>query len=266
MKEALKSPTLNEMIRLATNLYRLGWDERNGGNISIIMNDDEVQDYFPTETIRTFNLKFDFSYLAGKYLLVTGTGKYFKNVEFDPERNVGLVRIGKDGTTGEIVWGLNDGGLPTSELPTHLMGHVERLKINPKHRVVIHSHPTHLVASTFVLPEDEDEITRTFWRMITECIVVFPEGVGYVPWMVCGNTSIGLATAEKIKKYRLVIWGMHGIFGTGETIDEAFGLIETIEKAAEIYFLVKDCTKQTITNQQLIDVANAFHLDYKKII
>ncbi len=266
MKNALKSPTLKEIIRITSNLYRLGWDERNGGNISVIVDEEEINKYFPTKSLRKFNLDFDFSYLANRYILVTGTGKYFKNIEFNPSKNVGLIKIESDGKHASICWGLDDGGLPTSELPTHLMNHIERLKINPKHRVVIHSHPTHLVASTFVLPEDENEITKIFWKMITECIVVFPEGVGYVPWMVCGNTEIGLATAKKIKDYRVVIWGMHGIFATGETIDEAFGLIETVEKAAEIYFLVKDNIKQTITDEQLKDVANAFKLNYKKII
>ena len=266
MKNALKSPTLKEIIRITSNLYRLGWDERNGGNISVIVDEEEINKYFPTKSLRKFNLDFDFSYLANRYILVTGTGKYFKNIEFNPSKNVGLIKIESDGKHASICWGLDDGGLPTSELPTHLMNHIERLKINPKHRVVIHSHPTHLVASTFVLPEDENEITKIFWKMITECIVVFPEGVGYVPWMVCGNTEIGLATSKKIKDYRVVIWGMHGIFATGETIDEAFGLIETVEKAAEIYFLVKDNIKQTITDEQLKDVANAFKLNYKKII
>lgn len=266
METIMDSKTLQETIRIIDNMYRLGWDERNGGNVSIIIDEEEVKKCFSLRHGKVFALGFDSSYLKGKYFLVTGTGKYFKNVSNNPTINLGLVRICDDGVTGEIVWGLEDGGLPTSEFPTHLMNHIERLKINKNHRVVIHSHPTHLVASTFVLPENEDEITRTFWRMITECIVVFPEGIGYVPWMVCGNTAIGRVTAEKIKQYRVVIWGMHGIFATGETIDEAFGLIETVEKAAEIYFLVKDSIRQTITNEQLISVANAFKLNYKKII
>ncbi|MBD9129732.1 aminotransferase class I/II-fold pyridoxal phosphate-dependent enzyme, partial [Alistipes finegoldii] len=31
--------------------------------------------------------------LEGKYFLVTGTGKYFKNVQYAPEINLGLVRL-----------------------------------------------------------------------------------------------------------------------------------------------------------------------------
>ena len=52
--------------------------------------------------------------------------------------------------------------------------------------------------------------------------------------MLCGTNSIGEATAEKMKEFRLVVWGMHGIYGAGKTMDETFGLIETVEKAAQI--------------------------------
>ena len=84
--------------------------------------------------------------------------------------------------------------------------------------------------------------------------------------MVGVGKEIGEATVEKARQYRVVMWGMHGVFGMGSSLDEAFGLIETVEKAAQIYFLVKDSMKQCITNDQLKAVAEAFKLDYKKII
>lgn len=33
------------MIRTADNMYRHGWDERNGGNISLRLEEDQVEDY-----------------------------------------------------------------------------------------------------------------------------------------------------------------------------------------------------------------------------
>ena len=68
-----------------------------------------------------------------------------------------------------------------------------------------------------------------------------------------------------MKEYRSVIWAQHGIFCTGTSLDEVFGLIETIEKAAEIY--MKICDKkiyQSITNEELKKLAKAFNLVYKK--
>ena len=90
-------------------------------------------------------------------------------------------------------------------------------------------------------------------------MVVFPDGVGVLPWMICGNDEIGRATAEKMKDFRLVVWAMHGIFGTGKDLDEAFGLIETVEKAAEIYIKIMNTPiKQDITDAQLKVLAEAF--------
>lgn len=37
MKNILKSTFLEEMKRTCTNMYRLGWDEHNGGNISYML-------------------------------------------------------------------------------------------------------------------------------------------------------------------------------------------------------------------------------------
>ena len=256
------APFVREMCKACTNMYRLGWDERNGGNISLNIDEKEAAQYLDLNNVkRTFTITFDASYLAGKLYLVTGTGKYFKNVESDPKNNLGIIRVGSDGKTMEILWGYEDGGRPTSELPAHFMSHIERLKVDPNHKIVIHSHCTNVIAMTFVHSLDEKEFTKTLWYMITECLVVFPDGVGVLPWMVCGTDEIGLATAEKMRDRRLCVWGMHGIFGTGTSIDEAFGLIETVEKAAEIYMKIADKPiKAHITDDELRELAVAFNL------
>lgn len=268
MKNIYECSTFTEFLLIATNMYRLGWDERNGGNISVILTEEEVSNYVVDngEGRILDLLGVDASYLAGKYILVTGSGKYFRNVERQPEKNIGIVKILSNGTQARVVWGLEDGAVPTSEFPTHLENHIVRLKIDPKHRVVIHTHATYTMSLSFVLPEDEDVITKTLWKMQTESIVVFPEGIGYVPWMLCGGKEIGDATSEKAKQYRVVIWGQHGVFGMGTSIDEAFGLIETVEKAAQIYFITDGKRVRDIEDAQLKLLAETFKVDYKKII
>ena len=37
MKDILTAPFMLEMIRTTTNMYAHGWDERNGGNISLML-------------------------------------------------------------------------------------------------------------------------------------------------------------------------------------------------------------------------------------
>lgn len=270
MQDIFRAPFVEEMKETTANMYRLGWDERNGGNISYLLDEKEVAEYLDlSKVIRTIPLAgvneadFDVTPLIGKIFIVTGTGKYFKNVEKDPETNLGIVRIAKNGV--ELLWGYKDGGRTTSELPAHLMCHMARLKVDPEHRVVMHSHPTHTLAMNFVHELDEKKFTHTLWEMCTECIAVFPDGVGILPWMLCGTDSIGVATAKKMEEFRLVIWAMHGIYGAGKTMDETFGLIETVEKAAQIYMLTAHLPrKNTIKDEQMQELAELFKCKYRK--
>lgn len=258
--KSLEIPFIREMSEITQHMWRNGWDERNGGNVSYLLNEAEVAKHLDiNNVIRVIEPDFPVHELAGRYFIVTGSGKYFKNVLQDPAGNLGVLRISKDGNRLELLWGLENEAKPTSELASHFMSHIERLKVDPEHRVVIHNHATNVLAMTFIHELDEAKFTKTLWEMCTECIVVFPDGIGIIPWMVPGSSEIGRATAEKMKEYHSVIWPQHGIFGTGTSIDEAFGLIETIEKAAQIYMLIAHHEiKQRITEQELSDLAAAF--------
>ena len=253
MKNILEAKFMVEFIRTVTNMYRLGWDERNGGNVSLMLDEEEVKDYVDVKkVIRTMETGFTSPKLNGKIFLVTGTGKYFKNVEFAPEVNLGIVHLVEDGARAELLWGFADGGRFTSEFPAHMMSHAARLSVDPNNRVVMHCHPTNLLAMTYVHSLDEREFTRTLWQMCTECIVVFPDGVNVLPWMLCGTNEIGEATAKKMETARLVVWSQHGIYGAGKDLDETFGLIETAEKAAEIYMKIAHLPiVNTITDDEM---------------
>ena len=260
---------LTETCKILSLLYKHGWDERNGGNLSYIIHEDEVKDFLKEENptlkvIRTYTYDFDMSTIVGKYFLITGTGKYFKNCEDNPENNLGIFKILDKNTIG-LLWGLKDGGGPTSETPTHLSCHIERLKVDPLHRLVIHCHPTNVIAMSHIHPLDEISWTKDLWKMQTESLVVFPEGIGVLPWMLCGGIEIGKATAQKMKEYRAVVWSIHGLFTTGRSLDEVFGLIETIEKAAEIYMLIYGKKiYHEMSNEDLKSLAKAFKVTYKK--
>ena len=55
-----------------------------------------------------------------------------------------------------------------------------------------------------------------------------------------------------MKTARICVWAMHGIYAVGKTLDDAFGLIETVEKAAEIYLKTAHLPlKQCLTDEQL---------------
>ena len=262
MNDFLTSRFVRELADITTNMYRQGWDERNGGNISYLVEEEAVRPYFPTDAfLRDIELGFTADPICrGKYFLVTGTGKYFKNVESDPANNLGLIKIDGNGHTAHLLWGYEDGGRMTSEFPAHLMSHAVRLKVNPKNRVIMHTHPTYTICMGACLPTDEVVFTRELWKSNTEAVVVFPEGIGVLPCMVCGTNEIGEATAEKMKNHRIVSWTNHGIYGAGESIDEAFGLIETVEKTAQIYMLTLGHVVNEIPDEVILGLAKLWKL------
>ena len=261
----LKSKFVKEVSEITSNMYRQGWDERNGGNISLLIEEKDIRKYYPKDVyIRDIELGFTADEICrNRYFLVTGTGKYFKNVIKDPEENLGLIKIDNDGHTAHLLWGYKSGGKMTSEFPAHLMSHAERLKVNPLNRVIMHTHPTYTICMGACLPTDEIVFTRKLWKSNTEAVVVFPEGIGVLPCMICGTNEIGMATANKMKEYRLVSWTNHGIYGAGNDIDEAFGLIETVEKTAQIYMLTLDHVVNEIPDEVILGLAKLWNLKMK---
>lgn len=261
----LDAEFVKNFIRTANDGWEQGWHERNGGNLSYRIRLEEVEavkeDFEPKEwqAIGTTVPK-----LAKEYFIVTGSGKYFRNVIIKPEDSICIIELDEKGENYRIVWGLVNGGRPTSELPTHLMNHeVKMIATGGKHRVIYHAHPTNIIALTFVLPLEDKVFTRELWEMSTECPVIFPEGVGVVPWMVPGGRDIAVATSELMKKYNLAIWAHHGMFASGEDFDLTFGLMHTAEKSAEI--LVKMLSmqpnkRQTITPDNFRDLAKDFNV------
>lgn len=261
--KVLDAEFVKGFIRMATDGFNLGWHERNGGNLSYRIKDEEIdqvrEELKPAEwrEIGTSVPK-----LAGEYFLVTGSGKFFRNASINPEDTICIIELDEKGENYRICWGMVNGGRPTSELPSHLMNHeVKKELTNGKYRVIYHAHPTNTIALTFVLPLDGKVFTRELWEMATECPVVFPDGIGVVPWMVPGGRDIAVATSELMKKHDVAIWAHHGMFCAGEDFDLTFGLMHTVEKSAEILVKVLSITPnklQTITPQDFRDLAVDF--------
>ena len=67
MKDILTAPFVDEMKRVTANMYRQGWDERNGGNISYMLDEKVVAEYLDLDNvIRTIPTGFDATELIGK--------------------------------------------------------------------------------------------------------------------------------------------------------------------------------------------------------
>ncbi len=260
----LEAEFVKGFIRMCDDGWNQGWHERNGGNLSYRVKKEEVElvkEHFEPKEWKPIGTSVPT--LANEYFLVTGSGKYFRNVILKPEDSICMIELDDKGENYRIVWGLVNGGRPTSELPSHLMNHEVKVLVNPEYRVIYHAHTSNIIALTFVLPLQDEIFTRELWEMATECPVVFPSGIGVVPWMVPGGRDIAVETSKLMKEYDLAIWAHHGMFAAGFDFDLTFGLMHTAEKSAEI--LVKMLSMrpdklQTITAQNFRDLAVDFNV------
>ena len=257
---------MQHYIRMCGDGWDQGWHERNGGNLTYRMRPEEVEQcrpYFKAIPGQWVNMGVQADNLRGEFFISTGSGKYFRNVPLAHQDNICIVEINAAGDAWRIVWGLEKGGRPTREVPSHFLNHsVRKEATGGACRVIYHAHPANLIAMTYILPLTARDFTRALWKSATECPVVFPGGVGVVPWMVPGGRDIALATSERMKEYDAAVWAHHGLFASGPDFDTTFGLMHTIEKAAQIYILALSAGQgrilQTIEDDDLRAIAKDF--------
>lgn len=256
---------VQRFIRMCSDGWLQGWHERNGGNLTYRLTREELAQCTPFFNApgAWADMGVTDGRLGGEYFITTGSGKYFRNVEDDPEHSIGIVEIDAVGVRWRILWGLENGARPTSEFPTHYLNHCVRAAATEGAcRVIYHAHTPNLIALTYVLPLTARDFTRALWKSATECPVVFPEGVGVVPWMVPGGADIALATCALMEEYPAAVWAHHGLFCSGPDFDTTFGLMHTIEKAAEICVLALSAgqgkIRQSIRDEDLRAIAESF--------
>jgi rhamnulose-1-phosphate aldolase len=262
----METKLVKAFTKICTDGYAQGWHERNGGNLSYRLTEKEVEEIRNqlNEEAEWREIGTSVPDLKNEYFMVTGSGKYMRNVSLDFEDSVAIIKVSDDGSKYKIVYGLVNGGRPTSELPTHLMNLEVLKKRDEGMRVVYHAHPANTIALTFVLPIDGEVFTREIFEIMTECPVVFPQGIGVVEWMVPGGREIGVKTCKIMETQNVAVWYHHGLFVAGHDFDEAFGRMHTVEKAAEILVKVRSMSDKklnTIEPQGFRDIGKAFGVE-----
>lgn len=254
---------LTDITAVAPEIYRNGWAEANAGNISLRLNKAELEDHAVfRETAPWRPLSVSVPEIAGEYFLVTASGCHLRRIADDPEHTCGVVRIGDDGESYQIVWGLQ-GGEPTSEFASHLLAHVVRRRVSGgEERAILHTHPTALIALCHVREFDTRSLTRLLWSMHQEGVCLSSGGVAYLPFQISGGDAIAEATCRAFETHGMVMWEYHGILASGTSLDHAFGMVQSAEKAALIY---RDACcmggmRRALDLESIRAVAENFHL------
>jgi len=131
-------------------------------------------------------------------------------------------------------------------------------------RVVLHTHPTELIALTHI-PEytEEKALNRALWAIHPEVKIAVPTGVGLVPYTLPSSVALAkLTVASLAAKHRVIIWEKHGVLAVAPDASTALDLIEVTNKAAEIIIMCKSAgTNPTgLTKAQIDEVVKAFKL------
>lgn len=225
--------------RMCQDGWEFGYHERNGGNASYRLTDADVNaalSFFYDVPGSWVPLGVSVPEMAGEFLLVTGSGRFLRNVQGDPGANAGIVEIDSAGAAWRVVWGLKDGVRPTSEIAAHVAVHgVRKQATAGNSRVLYHAHPNATIALTALVPADARTLSRLLWSTVTESVIAFPEGVGALPWHVPGSAELAKETSKVMGSFGACVWQLHGVFASGCDFDEAFGLVNAIDKAADVY-------------------------------
>ena len=251
-----------DVAEVAGYLWQRGWAERNGGNISVNVTDllTDEEKALPAISER-YPLPKVMNALKGNSFLVTGTNRRMRYVASYPMENMAVIRISDTGDWYEII--ADNPVRPTSELPSHLSMHDYLKGRGVDNKVVLHTHPTDLVAMThnraFLQP---DVLGKLLWSMIPETRVIVPKGLGIVPYKLPGSLELADATIRLLDRYDVVMWEKHGALAVGSDVIECFDMIDTLSKSAQIYLQARAMgfEPEGLTDEQSEELRKAFRL------
>ncbi len=250
---------INDITKVALYLWERGWAERNAGNISVNITElvnDRRKSYAQLPKIP---LKIPLPELSGGYFLITTTGSRFRDLVQQPEENLLIIHIANKLDGYHILWGGK--GLesrPTSEFAPHLKIHAFLLENKLSQKVILHTHPTQLIALTHIEQYNREEaLNHLLWSMHPEIKVVLSEGVCPTLYRCPGSAELADVTVKALEHHRVVLWEKHGCLAIGTDVFEAFDLIDTANKSAEIFFICQSAGLEPsgLSQEQLAELA-----------
>ncbi len=118
-------------------------------------------------------------------------------------------------------------GRPSSETPMHLNLYQSRADIG----AVVHAHPPIATAMTVTG-------SRLAANLLPEAVVVLGD-VPTIPYQMPTTWDFGKAVSEAMQHTDAALLENHGGVAVGSTLQAAFNVMETIERAAQIFYIAK---------------------------
>lgn len=260
-------PELDELLRSmgagGSRISEIDASEAGAGNISVFVGWDlELRRRFPQQSVITLPLPAPA--LAGKTLLVTGSGRRLRQIHEDPEANVAGVKVHADGITATLHTS------PrrlfeklTSEFNSHLAVHQDQVaQRGLDFQAVVHAQPMHLTYLSHIPAyRDTAAFNTTVLRWEPESIVALSEGIGVLPFLVPGSDAMMKANVEGLRDHQIVLWSKHGVMARSDlSVTRAVDRIEYAETGAKYEYmnLVAGGAAEGLTDEEIGQVATEF--------
>jgi rhamnulose-1-phosphate aldolase len=224
----------------------------------------EVRRRFPQAS--PFTLPQPAPALAGKLLIVTGSGRRLRDIRSDPTANLAAVAIGEDGASAQLY--VSPHRLfqrVTSEFNSHLAVHNEQFeRTGANFHALIHAQPPHLVYLSHIPAyRDQAFFNRRLLRWEPETIVNLPEGIAVLPYCLPGSPAMMEANLAGLRSHNVVLWSKHGVMARSEfSVTRAADRIEYAETAAlyEYMDLANGGRGEGLTVDELREIVRAFNV------
>jgi rhamnulose-1-phosphate aldolase len=236
---------LHHLGQAGVRLFESGAAEGAAGNMSVCLrNPLDVRALFPQTQM--IELPHHSPELAGRMLLVTGSGRRLREIAEAPLANLACIlveaggKVAKQYTAPQAQF-----KRVTSEFNSHLAVHADRMRANEIDlHTVLHAQPLHLTLLSHQTEyQDEKFLNQHLLRWQPETIFNMPEGIGMTPFLMPGSAQLTVETMLALREHQIVVWARHGVMARADnSILHALDLIEYAEAAAhyEILNLLTD--------------------------
>ena len=237
--------------------------EAGAGNISICLDElPRVREVFPLS--ERIELPLAAPALAGRTLLVTGSGRRLRQIGDDPLAAVGAVIVEADGVHAELLTSpRRQFERLTSEFNSHLAVHDDQVgRRGLAFHAVVHAQPPHLTYLSHIPAyRDDEKMNLSILRWEPESIVALSEGIGVLEFMVPGSAHLMAANVRGLQTYQIVLWSKHGVMARSDlSVTRAVDRIEYAETGAkyEHMNLTTGGLGEGLSPEEISAVADAF--------
>lgn len=232
---------LDEIKSVAEQLFERNWAEKNAGNFSIRLLDEYNP---PNNAEESHSILFGttFQALRNQHLLMKSSGAKMRDIAKNPKSGTGLLIISSDGESGKYFPLMENcqHTKPSSELLSHLNIQEYLASHSPSMNCVLHTHPLETIVFSHLMKEKSiTELNQILLSMHAEIPMLFPSGVGFIPFLEPGSLELAKASVAGLEQHSVLIWEKHGCLSIGKNLSDTYDSIDIINKGCSIYLRLK---------------------------